>query len=141
MKWLKVSLYALGGVVVLLLAGAIVLALTFDPNAYKEEIEKVVKERTGRTLKFHGNLKLAFWPSLGVSVGKVTLSRRASEHDFAAFESAHVSVRVLPLLGGELSVDQVRIAGLKASVIRAKGGKFDFEDLLGAARALALTLV
>ena len=141
MNWLKVSLYALGGVVLLLVAGAIVLALTFDPNAYKEEIEKVVKERTGRTLKFHGNLKLAFWPSLGVSVGKVTLSRRASEHDFAAFESAHVSVRVLPLLSGELSVDQVRIAGLKASVIRAKGGKFDFEDLLGAARALALTLV
>ena len=42
-------------------------------------------------------------------------------------------MRVLPLLSGEASVDQVRIAGLKASVIRAKGGKFDFEDLLGAA--------
>ncbi len=133
MRWLKVSLYALGGLVLLLVAGAIVLALTFDPNAYKDEIEKLVKERTGRTLKFHGNLKLAFWPSLGVSVGKATLSRRASEHDFAAIKSAHVSVRVLPLLGGELSVDQVRIAGLKASVIRAKGGKFDFDDLLGAA--------
>ncbi len=29
----------------------------------------------------------------------------------------------------------MRVAGLKASVIRAKGGKFDFEDLLGAAGA------
>ena len=135
MKWLKYPLYALLGLLVLLAAAAAVLALTFDPNQYKDEVEKLVKEKTGRTLKFHGDVKLAFWPSLGVSVGKVTLSRRASEHDFAAFDSAHVSVRVLPLLRGEAQVDQVRIAGLKASVIRAKGGKFDFEDLLGAAGA------
>jgi AsmA protein len=135
MKWLKYSLYALLGLVILLAAGAAILALTFDPNQYKDEVEKLVRDKTGRTLKFHGDVKLAFWPSLGVSVGKVTLSRRASEHDFAAFDSAHVSVRVLPLLRGEASVDQVRLAGLKASVIRAKGGKFDFEDLLGAAGA------
>jgi len=135
MKWLKVSLYALLGLVLLLAAGAAILALTFDPNQYKDEVEKLVKEKTGRTLKFHGDVRLAFWPSIGVSVGKVTLSRRASEHDFAAFDSAHVSVRLLPLLRGEALVDQVRIAGLKASVIRAKGGKFDFEDLLGAAGA------
>jgi AsmA protein len=135
MKWLKTALYALLGLVLLVVAGVAILALTFDPNQYKDEVEKLVKDKTGRTLKFHGDVKLAFWPSLGVSVGKVTLSRRASEHDFAAFDAAHVSVRVLPLLHGEVSVDQVRIAGLKASVIRAKGGKFDFEDLLGAAGA------
>lgn len=135
MKWLKYSLYGLLALVVLLAAGAAILALTFDPNQYKDEVEKLVKERTGRALKFHGDVKLAFWPSLGVSVGKVTLSRRASEHEFAAFDSAHVSVSLLPLLRGETQVDQVKIAGLKASVIRAKGGKFDFEDLLGAAGA------
>ena len=135
MKWLKVSLYALFGLLLLLAALAVVLTLTFDPNQYKDEVERLVKEKSGRTLKFHGDVKLAFWPSLGVQVGKVTLSRRASAHDFAAFDSAHVSVRLLPLLRGEVLVDQVRVAGLKASVIRAKGGKFDFEDLLGAAGA------
>lgn len=130
-KWLKVSLAAVGGLLALLVAGAVVLALSFDPNEYKDEVEALVKEKTGRTLKFHGDVKLAFWPSLGVAVGRVTLSRRASAHDFAAFDSARVSVRLLPLLGGEVLVDQVRVSGLRASVIRAKGGKFDFEDLLG----------
>lgn len=134
-KWLKVSLYAVLGLVLLAVAGAVILALTFDPNRYKDQVEKLVKDKTGRTLKFHGDVKLAFWPSLGVQVGKVTLSRRASAHDFAAFDSAHVSVRLLPLLRGEVLVGEVRIAGLKASVIRARGGKFDFEDLLGAAGA------
>ena len=98
MKLLKYSLYALLALVLLAVAAAAILALTFDPNQYKDEVEKLVKERTGRTLKFHGDVKLAFWPSLGVSVGKVTLSRRASEYDFAAFESAHVSVGVMPLM-------------------------------------------
>jgi AsmA protein len=32
-------------------------------------------------------------------------------------------------------VDEVSLRGLQASVIRAKGGKFDFEDLIGAAGA------
>jgi AsmA protein len=68
-------------------------------------------------------------------VGKVTLSRRASAYDFAAFDSAHVSVGLMPLLRGQVAVDQVRITGLKASVIRAKDGKFDFHDLLGAGGA------
>jgi AsmA protein len=135
MKALKYVLYALLGLVLLVIAAAVVLALTFDPNQYKDEVEKLVKERTGRTLKFHGDVKLAFWPSLGVSVGKVTLSRRASAYDFAAFDSAHVSVALMPLLRGQVAVDQVRLSGLKASVIRAKDGKFDFHDLLGAGGA------
>jgi len=135
MKWLKFLGYALGGVVLVAVAVLAFVALTFDPNAYKGEIEKRVKERTGRTLKFHGDIGLAFWPSIGAKVGKVTLSRRASEHDFAAFDSAHVSVQLLPLLRGEVRVNEVSITGLKASVIRAKGGKFDFEDLTGAAGA------
>ena len=135
MKWLKFLGYALGGVVLVAVSVLAFVALTFDPNAYKGEIEKRVKERTGRTLKFHGDIGLAFWPSIGAKVGKVTLSRRASEHDFAAFDSAHVSVQLLPLLRGEVRVNEVSITGLKASVIRAKGGKFDFEDLTGAAGA------
>jgi len=135
MKWLKYAAYALGGILVLLIAVVAFVAATFDPNAYKGEIERAVKERTGRTLKFHGDIGLAFWPSVGAKVGRTTLSRRASAHDFAAFDAAHVSVRLLPLLRGEVLVDEVSITGLEASVIRAKGGKFDFEDLMGAGAA------
>jgi len=137
MKWLKYALYAVAGLVVLVAVAVAVVAATFDPNAYRGEIEKRVKAATGRTLKFHGDIELAFWPAIGAKVGKVTLSRRASEHDFAAIESARVALAVLPLLRGELLVDEVSLTGVKASVIRTKGGKFDFEDLMGAASARA----
>jgi AsmA protein len=137
MKWLKYSLYAVGALALLALCAVAIVAATFDPNAYKGEIEKRVKEATGRTLKFHGDIELAFWPALGAKVGKLTLSRRASEHDFASIDGAQVAVALLPLFSGEVLVDEVRVNGLKASVIRAKGGKFDFEDLLGAAGGVA----
>jgi len=137
MKALKYVLYAVGALVALALIALALIAATFDPNAYKGEIENLVKDRTGRTLKFHGDIELAFWPSIGAKVGKVTLSRRASANDFAAFDAAHVAVALLPLLRSEVQVDEVRISGLRASVIRAKGGKFDFEDLLGAAGGAA----
>ena len=137
MKWMKYGLYAVAGIVVLVAAAAAIFAATFDPNAYKGEVEKRVKAATGRTLKFHGDIELAFWPAIGAKVGKVTLSRRASEHDFASVEGAQVAVALLPLLRGEVLVDEVSVTGLKASVIRAKGGRFDFEDLLGAAGGAA----
>jgi AsmA protein len=137
LKALKYVLYAVGALVALALIALALIAATFDPNAYKGEIESLVKDRTGRTLKFHGDIELAFWPSIGAKVGKVTLSRRASANDFAAFDAAHVAVALLPLLRSEVQVDEVRISGLRASVIRAKGGKFDFEDLLGAAGGAA----
>jgi AsmA protein len=135
MKWLKYLAYAVGAALLLVIAVVAFVAITFDPNAYKGEIENAVKARTGRTLKFHGDIGLAFWPSIGAKIGKVTLSRRASAHEFAAFDSAHVSVRLLPLLRGEVLVDQVSVTGLRASVIRAEGGRFDFEDLTAAAGA------
>ena len=130
-KAVKLTLWALAGAVVLLAIGAAILAATFDPNRYKSEIERLAREQTGRTLKLGGNLQLAFFPSLGVRVAKVSLSERASDAEFVSLESAHVSVKLLPLLRGNVIIDTVRISGLKAQVIKGKDGRFNFDDLLG----------
>ena len=89
MKTIKYSIYALLGLLVLAIVGVAVFAATFDPNRYKGEIERLVKERTGRTLNLKGDLAVAFWPSLGAKVGGVTLSERGSDTRFLALESAH----------------------------------------------------
>src|SRR2546430_15703730 len=111
---------ALGVVAALLVAGILVFALTFDPNRYKGDIERIAKERTGRTLKLQGELKLAFFPSLGASVGRVTLSERGSNREFVALQSAHASVKLMPLLYGQVIVDAVRVSGLEAQIVRNK---------------------
>src|SRR6266446_1521153 len=82
MKILKYSLIGTGGLLVLAIVAVAVFAMTFDPNRYKGQIEALVKEKTGRTLKLQGDLKVAIFPSLGADVAKVTLSERAAGEEF-----------------------------------------------------------
>ena len=121
---------ALGAVVALLAAVVLVFALSFDPNRYKDDIERMARERTGRTLKLQGELKLAFFPSLGASVGRVTLSERGSNREFVTLQSAHASVKLMPLLYGQVIVDAARVSGLEAQIVRNKDGTYNFSDLL-----------
>jgi AsmA protein len=62
-KPVKYTLLGLGGLLILVIGAAAVFALTFDPNRYKGEIERLAKEKTGRTLSIKGNIRLAFWPA------------------------------------------------------------------------------
>jgi AsmA protein len=130
LKILKISLFVLGAVLVLAVAGSVIFALSFDPNRYKDDIERIVKERTGRTLEIKGPLEMAFYPSLGAKVAGVTLSERAANQPFVSLESAHASVALLPLLRGGVIVDRVRVTGLKAQIVKGKDGRFNFQDLI-----------
>jgi AsmA protein len=132
LKLIKISLWVLLGLVVLALAAAAIFALSFDPNRYKDDIQRLVKERTGRTLQLKGPLELAYYPSLGAKVSGVTLSERSPEREFLSLDAAHASVALLPLLRGEVIVDRVRVTGLKAQIVKGKDGRFNFQDLLEA---------
>jgi len=131
-KPLKYSLIGMLGLPLLVVAAAVVFALTFDANRYKPEIERLVKEKTGRTLKLQGPLEAAIWPSLGARVAGITFSERGSEQQFVALDNAHASVALLPLLRGQVIVDRIRISGLKANIVKHKDGRFNFSDLLEA---------
>src|SRR3954470_16177088 len=130
MKAIRYTLYAIAGLVVLLVLGGVIFAMTFNPNRYKPEIERLVKEKTGRTLSLKGDLQVAVWPALGAKVNGVTLSEHGSDQQFLALDSAHASVALMPLLHGQAIVDGIRVSGLKATVIKEKDGKFNFSDLM-----------
>ena len=130
MKAIRISLYVIAGLVVLLVLGVAVFAMTFNPNRYKPEIERLVKEKTGRTLSLKGDLQLAFWPALGAKVNGVTFSEHGSDQQFLAVDSAHASVALIPLLHGQAIVDGITVSGLKATVIKEKDGRFNFSDLM-----------
>ena len=129
-KPLKYTLLGLGGLLVVAIAGAAVFALTFDPNRYKADIERLAQEKTGRTLSIKGDIKMAFWPSLGAEVTGVTLSEKGGKPEFVSFDSAHASVKVMPLLRGEYVVDSVKLSGAQARVVKFKDGRYNFSDLL-----------
>jgi len=130
MKAIRISLYVIAGLVILLVLAVAIFAATFDPNRYKGEIERLVKERTGRTLQLKGDLQVAVWPSLGANVNGVALSERDPTQEFLSLDSAHASVALLPLLHGSVVVDGISVSGLKARVVKEKDGRFNFSDLM-----------
>ena len=132
MKLVKYIVFALGGVVVLVVAAIVLVLATFDPNKYKSEIAKVVKDRTARTLAIGGPIGLSFFPSIGVAVGKVSLSEPNSERIFARVDQAKVSLALLPLLSKQVVVDRVILSGLDVDLVEGKSGKSNFADLAGA---------
>lgn len=130
MKILKYALAVLAGLVVLVGGVAAYIAATFDPNQYKPQIIQAVKDKTQRTLKLDGNITLTFWPSIGASLGKASLSERGSDREFAAVEEARVSLKLLPLLSKRAVVDTVTIKGLRANYVKTKDAKSNVDDLV-----------
>lgn len=130
MKVTKILVATLAIVVALAIGGLIFVSNQFDAARLKAEAIKAVHEKTGRTLKIDGDLALAFWPSLGVSVGQVALSERGSEQPFAALSEARVSVALWPLLSRQVQVNGVHLKGLQATLIRRKDGSLNIADLL-----------
>ncbi len=130
-KYLKYGLWSLGILVLLLASVVAYIALTFNPNEYKPQIIKAVKDSKQRTLKLDGEIKLHFFPSIGVSLSKVSLSEFQSEQEFVSVDSASVSLKLLPLLARQLVVDEVSMSGIKARVIKFRTGKTNLDDLMG----------
>jgi AsmA protein len=127
---LKFSLYGIcGGGLLLVLVGAYLLTM-FDPKAFQEEITKAVKESRQRTLTVEGEVKLMFFPKLGVNLGKISISEFQSDQVFAAIEGAQVALNFMPLLHGEAVVDEVMITGLQAVLVKHKSGASSIDDLL-----------
>src|SRR5215470_17934076 len=131
MKILKYLLLAAGGLLMLVIAVVAYVAATFDPNAYKPEIIKLVKEKRNRTLKLDGDIKLSFWPNIGAELGKISLSEFKSDKEFAAVDDARVSVKLVPLLSKQMVVDELSIKGVRAAIVRFKDGRMNIDDLLG----------
>jgi len=130
-KVLKILLLTIGGIAVVLIAVAAYLAATFNPNDYKPQIVRLVKEKLDRTLNIRGDIKLTFYPALGADLGGLTLSEHASEKEFAAVEAARVSLQLMPLLSRELVVSRVEVHGLRANLVKRKNGSTNVDDLMG----------
>ncbi|MDD2914414.1 MAG: AsmA family protein [Gallionella sp.] len=128
---LKYGLIGVGAVVGIAVAGGAYIAATFNPNDYKAAIIQAVKDSKQRDLHINGDIKLSFFPSIGATMGKVSLSEFNSDKEFAAVEHARVSLALMPLLSKQMIVNEVAVSGLNATLVKYKNGPTNIDDLLG----------
>jgi len=140
-KFLKYGLLAGGGILLVAAGAAAYIAATFDPNDYKAQIIQLVKEKKQRTLALDGDIRLTFFPNLGADLGKASLSERDSDKIFARLDAAHVSLALWPLFSRKAVVDEVQVSGLQLTLIKAKDGRTNIDDLIGKDDAATATPV
>jgi AsmA protein len=122
----------LGGLVFLLVVTIIVAPMLIDPNAYREEIQAVVKDKTGRDLSINGDLNLSIFPWVGVGINEVSLSNATgfNAEYFAEIQEANVKVKLLPLLSKQVEVSTVVLKGMRLNLAKDKRGKTNWEDMI-----------
>ena len=130
---LKVLLWVLAAAAGVLAIGGAIVASRFDANSLKPLLVERVQQDYQRTLAIPGEIRLALFPRIGVTLGAVSLSAHASAEPFASLRSARVSIALLPLLlRRQWVVDRVDLDGLRAAVTRYADGRTSIDDLLGA---------
>ena len=139
MKLLKILLYGFGGLVLLLVVAGVAATLFVEPNQFKPQIVKAVKDQTGRDLDIQGDLALSVFPWLGVKIGPTRMSNPEGFGDqpFAQVEEVDVRVKLMPLIERKVQADTVSLSGLQLALVRDAQGRGNWEDLIAAKSATA----
>lgn len=130
MKVVKIGSTVAGCVLLLLAAMALAAYLLFDPVKVKTEISHAIQAKYQRHSDI-GDVKLSFWPNLGLRVEKLAISEHNSQAPFLSLDSARIAVAVIPLLSRHLAINSLEINGLQATLIKHKDGTLSISDLLG----------
>ena len=129
----KILVWLVAGVVVVFAIAAVAFFLFFDPNDFREDIAKAVKESTGRDLVIDGEVDLQLFPWLAVKLGHTTLGNAPGFGDepFAELNRAELSVKVLPLLlRQEVAVGKAEVDGLVVNLEVDRNGLRNWSDLI-----------
>jgi AsmA protein len=132
---LRTALIATGVLLAVLAAVVAWLRFAFDPNAWKPQLIELVEQRYQRTLTLDGDIGLTFFPSIGAQLGPVSLSEADRKTEFAGADRVRVAVSLLPLLRGQVVVDEVVLVKPRATLIEHKDGSRNIDDLVAAGNA------
>ena len=143
-RWLLGCIITL---VILLIVAVIVLPKVIDPNDYREQISKLVKEKTQRDLIIGGDLKLSVFPWLGVTTGKMSfsqpnhLSAEFGDSNMLEVEATNIRLKILPLLKSitkeqkDIQVDTIILKQPNIEIITTEQGFSSLDGLSGQQQA------
>jgi AsmA protein len=116
----------------LLIALIIVAAMFVDANTFKPRIVALAQEK-GVVLDMRGDLRWAFWPSIGLAVNDLHVaSIKAPRLPIAQLKKASLLVALVPLIHGDFQVKHVLIEGAIIHLSVDAQGKGNWEDILAA---------
>jgi AsmA protein len=137
-KSLKNILFAIVGLVGLLVLISVALIFFVDTSVYKPPLERAASEALGMEVRVGGRLGIGFFPGLQVGLDDVRIRNR--EIDIASAKEASLEIALLPLLHKEVRIRRIGLKHPRISIKRDRDGVFNFEKRKEA-KGTFLTLV
>jgi AsmA protein len=131
MRALRIAAYVAAGLIGLVVIALVLVVAFVDPNDYRDDIEAMVRQKTGRELTLSGDLKLSVFPWIALETGPASLGDAPGfgPEPFVSIKEAHVGVRLLPLLRGTIEVSNVKLDGARIRLITDERGRENWADL------------
>lgn len=127
-KWLLIGFLA---ILVCSIIAVSTLPLVLNPNDFKPDITRLIKEKSGLDVVFDGDLKLSMFPWIGVTTGKLLINGKSGLNNpsLMTIDNCDIKVKLLPLLKQKLEVNTVTLDGLKLNLLKDKQGVNNWADL------------
>lgn len=130
-KLLKTLAYIVLTLIVLFVLATFLATYFIKPNSYKNKIAGLVHEETGRDLVIQGDIKLSFFPWLGVRVEDAQLSNAKGFEpaQFIHVGEADIRVKLIPLLSRQVELGRITLKDLELNLAKNKQGETNWDDI------------
>ena len=125
-KALKILLAVLVVLALLLFAA---FKLLINEDQIKQQVEDLARQKTNGALSIKGPLGLSLFPRFGLSLGQLSYQLDGEATAMAELRQLRLGVGLLPLLSGQIEIDDVTLAGLRLKLLRDKEGKGNWEKV------------
>jgi AsmA protein len=126
-KALKILLFALGGLLGILLLAALAVMLLVDSDAYKSRAEAAASDASGMNVTVEGRLRIGVVSGLHVTLENVRIRNRGTEVAFV--KEAVLAIELLSLLQPDLRYGSVVLNDVRISIERGRDGTYNYEKL------------
>jgi AsmA protein len=127
---------------VVVLAVGVILALPFliDLNKYQDQYKPLIEDALNRKVQLR-DIRLTIWPQIGARVAGFTVldDPAFDSGTFASLTTMDIGVKVMPLLGGKVEVENITLREPVISVIKNKSGILNASTVGRAGTALPKT--
>ncbi len=126
------ALFTLAGLGIAFILMLIGLPYLMPVGTYMDKVSQDVSAKTGRDLKVNGTVSFRLFPSIRLSATNVTISNPPgfSSPYFATMDQFALSVKLIPLLSGEIEVDRFLLDHPRIAIETLADGQtnMDFDD-------------
>jgi AsmA protein len=123
-------LIGIGVVMLLLIILIVALPFLIDLNRYQDRYRPLIEEALNRKVELK-DIRLTLWPRIGARIGGFIVQDDPAFRTgpFASLSSLDVGVKLLPLLGGKVDVEEITLRNAVITVLKNAQGQLNLSTL------------